>query len=279
MRLSLAIPLAVFFASQAGAGDGALPGSHLPEYRAQEPRAESVTAETLLSNERFWPYQVALTKARPASAGGPALPVGSLGVLIRVEEGGQARLDFGRDGLREIPVGDTDLVERSNLVRRGELEKIAANFVLAIGPRLVDSSAPVMHALSLETAAEKPGFVCVFADPSAESFSEIAKKLAPLAERHGVTTILFPQGRLSDAALREKLRSLEWTVPFLFDHLSEAYTRTLLPSGLKPPAVILLTKEGRVLFESAWREDPVPELTTALDAAFGGKPATAAAAH
>ena len=63
-----------------------------------------------------------------------------MGVLIRVEASGLARIDFGRDGLYEVPVGATDLVERANRIRTGELRKMAPNFVLAIGPRLVDSA-------------------------------------------------------------------------------------------------------------------------------------------
>ena len=49
--------------------------------------AAAVTDANLLESERFWPYQVALARD------------GSLGVLIRVEEGAIARIDFGRDGI------------------------------------------------------------------------------------------------------------------------------------------------------------------------------------
>ncbi len=210
---------------------------------------------SLLANESFWPYQVALATD------------GSVGVLIRVEERGVARIDFGRDGLRDVPVADTDLVERANRIRGGALEKMAPNFVLAIGSRLVDSSGPKLAPYAFETAASKPGFLCVFADPEAANFDELAKSLAPLRERHGVETILFPQGRVPDAAVREKLQALGWTVPFVYDHLSEAYTRTLLPAALAVPAVLLQTSEGRVLLESGWRADLTSELAAALDTA------------
>jgi hypothetical protein len=233
----------------------------VPEYHAENPRAAVVTEATLLENERFWPYQAAKTDD------------GSIGVLIRIEEGGKARLDFGRDGKRELPISATDLVARANQVRTGELDKVAPNFVYALGPRLVDSAAETLRPVRFSVVAEKPGFVCVFADPGAANFAEIAAGLAPLYERHGVMTILFPQGEHPDPALREKLRALKWTVPFVFDHLSEPYTRSLLDEGTKPPTIVLLTSEGRVLYESAWRPEAVPELTNALVRAFGGKPA------
>jgi len=223
-----------------------------------------VTDANLLANERFWPYQVAQGD--------------SVGVLIRVETGGVARIDFGRDGLRDVPVDQTDLLERANRIRSGELEKAAPNFALALGPRLADSAGDALRALPFENTSGRPGFVCVFADPAAESFPALAASLAPLRERHGVMTILFPQGEHSDAKLRDRLRELGWQVPFVFDHLSEPYTRTLLPTGTRPPAVILQTNEGRVLLESAWRPDLVPELTLALDRAFGATPAASAGA-
>ena len=257
------LPLvALLLASPIVAADPRGGPGQFPDWSAKDTAAAPVTAATLFSAERFWPYQVALTKD------------GSVGVLIRVEDGSLARIDFGRDGLRDVPVADTDLVTRANRVRLGELEKIAPNFVLAIGSRLVDSSGPKLAPYSLETLAVKAGYLCVFADPSAPDFAEIAKALAPLSERHGVTTILFPQGRVSDASIREKLQSLGWPVPFVYDHLSEAYTRTLLPAKLAPPAVMLQTKEGRVLLAGAFRADFVPKLTTSLDAAFEGTKTT-----
>jgi uroporphyrinogen-III synthase len=57
------------------------------------------------------------------------------------------------------------------------------------------------------------GFLCVFVDPTAADFTAIGKALGPLVDRHGVKTILFPQGRISDATVREKLGSLGWPVP------------------------------------------------------------------
>jgi len=231
--------------------------AEVPEFHAEDARAAVVTESTLLANERFWPYQVALTAD------------GSVGVLIRVEEGGLVRLDFGRDGRRNVPVSETDLVERANQVRTGELEKMAPNFVLALGPRLVDSAAETLRPYPFAAVTEKPGFVCVFADPDAANFAEIATALVPLNERHRVTTILFPQGEHPDAALREKLRTLGWAVPFVYDHLAEAYTRSLLRDGARVPAVVLQTSEGRVIFESSWRAGVVSELASALDTAFG----------
>lgn len=212
-----------------------------------------INEESLLSSERFWPYQVTSNRD------------GAVGVLIRVEDGGIARIDFGRDGLRELRVFDTDLLDRANRIRNGEVEKTTPNFLLAIGPRLADPSGPAVGEFRLEAAADKPGFVCVFADPGAPSFAEIAKAFAPFAERHDATTFLFPQGEVSNVDMGERLRQLGWTVPFVWDHLSEPYTRTLLPLGLVPPAVMVVTNEGRLLLAAPWGDAVTPELTAALE--------------
>ena len=225
----------------------------------------AVTEQNLHASERYWPYHVALTKPLHA------LKPGTTGVLIRVEASGAARIDFGRDGLHEVPVAATDLVERANRVRRGELSKKAPNFVLALGPRLVDTSSSAPSQFSFARAGEQRGFLTVFADPGAEGFAELAKALAPLAQRDGLLTILLPQGEHPDPEVYGKLRTLEWNVPFVYSHLTGPYTRSLLPAEAARPALMLQTPEGRVLFQSEWKTGVLPELSAALDAALGGR--------
>ena len=231
--------------------------------RASASSAAAVTADNLLENERFWPYQVVVTT--PVGA----LKPGTIGVLIRLETAEIARIDFGRDGLHETPVAATDLVERANRVRRGELQKKAPNFVLAVAPRLVDTSSPAPAQYSFERAGRQRGFLAVFADPGAAEFAQIAGALAPLAKRDGLLTILFPQGAHPDSAVFEKVRDTGWNVPFVYSHLTEPYTRSLLPKDTQRPAVMLQTPEGRVLFQSGWRDGTAAELRRAIDAALG----------
>lgn len=254
-------------ALRAQPSDGNVTGG-LPEHHAEDPSAAAVTEQNLLTSERFWPYQVAATEVLPPVADGQPVQAGNVGVLIRVEASGVARVDFGRDGLHEVPVTKTDLVERANRIRTGEIEKLAPNFLLAIGPRLVDSAAATLRPLPYASVAEQRGFLCVFADPASKAFASLAAALAPLQQRHGVATILLPQGEHPDARVREQLRSLGWTVPFVYDHLAEAYTRSLLEAEAAIPAVMLQTREGRVLFQSRWKADVASALRAALDAAF-----------
>jgi hypothetical protein len=235
----------------------------LPPFGAADPGAAPVTAENVLQRERFWPYQVALVRAWEPGDGRRALPSGTAGVLVRVEPGGRARIDFGRDGLYAIPLSATDLVEGANRVRRGELDKIAANFVLALGPRLLHSDGEPMRPVRLTDVFTYRSFLAVFA--SLDQLEAIAPVLAPLAHRKDVMTLVLPQGELPDAQVRERLRALHWEVPFVYDHLAEPYTPSLLPEGMRPPAVVLQSAEGRVLFASAWSADVGAGLSAALD--------------
>jgi hypothetical protein len=239
--------------------------SDVPEHNVADVNAEPVTERNLLPSERFWPYHVALTRPwRPADRAEPLVP-GIAGVLIRVEDSGHARIDFGRDGLYEVPIETTDLLENANRIRRGELDKLASNFLLDIGPRLLDSASDSLRPFGLRPAAERSGFLCVFADPSAQGFTDLAAALAPLRDRQRVLTILFAQGGHPDALLREQLRSFGWPIPFVFDHMSESYAHSLLPEDTPLPALLLLTREGRVLFHGRWGPDVVTDLSAALD--------------
>ncbi len=250
-------------ALRADASDGNITTS-LPEYHASNAQAAVVTPRNLLASERFWPYQVALTAAWRPAGRDQALDPNAPGVLIRVESSGLARIDFGRDGLYEVPVGATNLLTSANRIRLGEIEKQAPNFMLAIGPRLIDSRADSLRPFPMEALASARGFLCVFADPDAPGFAALAAALASPRASDGVLTILLPQGAHPDAQVRQRLRSLQWTVPFVYDHLAEPYTRSLLAANSPLPQLLLQTPEGRVLFQSGWREGVAAELAAAL---------------
>jgi len=260
---SAAFLLVLMLAARVFAGSGAL-GTELPVYRAQDADADVVTGENLLASDRFWPFRVELIEVwRPDPSGGP-LRAGTAGTLIRVEPPGSARVDFGRHGVYAVPVDATDLIQRANRIRIGELKKTAPNFLISIGPRLADSAGDVMQAFDYTHEYERRAFLCVFADPNSGDFAELAAALAPVAMRYDVLPIVFPQGQISDRAVGLRLRSLGWKVPFVFDHLSEPYTRSLLSEEVQQPVVLLQNREGRVLFSGIWDAELAAQLDSAL---------------
>ena len=240
----------------------AAPSGGLPEYHAEDPRAPEVTSKGLLESEHFWPYQTALTKPFKA------VPVGSLGVVIRVEPGELARVDFGRDGIYDVPVSATDLVERSNGVRLGTLSKQAPNFVYALGPRLLDPATAKIY--PLEDTSNRRFFLCVFADPWRKEFGPLVTEVEAL-RRPDLLPILFPQGRRPDTEVRGQLQAMNWKSPFVFDHLAEPYTRTLLASDPPLPSVQLVTAEGRVLYEGRFSAEIARKLDSLLGTTAAAK--------
>jgi len=235
-------------------------------YRAADPSAPPVTRANLLENERFWPYQVQMVRAPAGGSaggtGGKGPPLGPKGVLVRIQAGGTARIDFGRDGIYEVPVEDTDIVARANAVRLGQIEKFGPNFVLAIGPRLVDPRTGAPQKLS--EVARYATFLCVFADPSSEALPEIARALAPFRNREGVLTLFVPLGRPDDEGVRRRLDGLDWPVSRVFSWLAEPYAASLLSDGVRAPAVQLQTAEGRLIFESPWNDEAARGIAVAL---------------
>ena len=84
------------------------------------------------------------------------------------------------------------------------------------------------------------------------------------------------RGSTRTLSLRDQLRSLEWPTPFVLDHLAEPYTPSLLGEGVELPALLLVTREGRVLFRGPWRPGVMTELSAALDRAQAGSTPTKA---
>lgn len=252
-----------------------LPADPAPErsavgYWFADPSAPAITQKNLLASERFWPYRVSLTSAWQPPGRDDPLHARAAGVLIRVEErSGLARIDFGGLGVLETPVEQTDLLDSANRIRLGQQGKLAPNFVTALGPRLVDPASDELRGPDPEDVVTRPGFLCVFADPGADSFTAIARALAPLKDQRSVMTVLFPQGAVADAAIAKRLRSVDWKVPFVLARMSEGYTDSLVGEKAAFPLVLLQTNEGRALFEGPWRPEIAAELAAQLEAAFG----------
>lgn len=259
MRTLIALSLSLPLLACAGSGgtDATLPAT---SREADAP----VTAGSLLLRDELWPFRVELLRpVVPVDGSGALAPMP--GVLVRVEPGGVARVDFGRFGRHEVPVDATDLVERANRVRVGEETKLAPNLVLTIGNKLLDSARDEVHPFPLARDVRLRALLCVFADPASPDFPGVADALRPLAGREGVQSVLFPLGGLRDGRVRQRLRALDWPIPFVFDRFSRLYTRSIAGEEVALPHAMLLTPNGRVLIQG-----PVsPRLARELDAALG----------
>jgi hypothetical protein len=263
IRLTSYLLAASLAAISAHAGTQEQTANNLPADTVADPESVVVTEANLLASERFWPYQAAL--AEPTSLPGAVrpLPAGSLGVVIRVLPGARVRIDFGRDGLATLPVRATDLLARANVIRTGAATKTAPNLTFALAPRLLDAGAEVPRRVRLEESFELEGFLCLFANPDEVDFPKIASLVAPLSGRGGVLPVLFAQGAHPDVALLAKLHAAGWKGAFALDHMSEAYTRTLVDDPIDAPRLALYSAEGREIWSGDFRGVLPPELESA----------------
>lgn len=242
-----------------------------PTFDATAPEAPAVTTDSLLANERFWPYHVALTETiiGTSLSTGTTVPAKRRGVLIRVDpDGAHVRIDFGRDGRATVPVAQTDIVARANGVRTGAMDKDASNIVFMFAPRLVDPSQDQLMPYRYPHEAGKDYMLMVFADPTDLAFDAQVAQFRSLAQHPEIMTILFPQAQLHDREVRQILRDYDWQVPYLYDHLSEYYTPSLLPDGLEAPAVLLLSVEGRLHFAGSIETGTREKLDVVLEELF-----------
>jgi len=270
MCLSSLALLSLLFLAPAPASRADAPQAEI-EYEAAEPTAEPVTAANLLANERFWPFHVALVEAWTPPGAAPPIPAGIRGVLVRVEEGGRLRVDFGRDGVHAVPLEKTDLLEGANLVREGRRHKAAPNHVLAVSARMREIGAAERTGPAKTVGIA--GFVNVFVDPSSGDFEPLVKAVAPLDGRHGVRTLLYPQGLHPGLEVAERLKALGWTGYRMDGAYAPGYTEAQLDGA--PPALMAVTPDGRVVFQGAWGPGAAERLARAVDAAFADRTAAA----
>lgn len=235
---------------------------------ARAAASQKIDATNLYHHESHWPTHVRLTGPIPRGEGQADVPAGRVGVLVRVEPDGQVRLDLGRDGRHVVPIERTDVLEGANAAARGASYKLGPNLTLAIASKLVDPSKPGPATFPYRAQKDLRGALCVFADPNDEDFEALARSLAPLHRREGVTMVLFPETDQADRVTADRLRALDWTIPFVFNAHAESLRRSFVAESSELPWVQLMTNEGRLIAEGPFDPALRARLEQAIDANF-----------
>ena len=225
-----------------------------PAYDASDASHAEIVAGSLVQAERFWPHEVALLEPHPRP--GKESPLSPrLGRLIRVEQSSQVRVDFGEGGVLQLPADRTDVLERANLVRLGALDKLAPNAFVTLGGHVLESSSEEARPFEVRRDGTD-SFLCVFADVRSPEFRAVAESLAGLVSRERLQVLLVPQNDRRDAQVWRRLREVGFRVPFVIRAEAKARTRALLGEGEPLPQVMLLSAEGRILYQGVWRPGP-----------------------
>ena len=223
----------------------ATPGSAMP---AIEPQGK-ITPENILESERYWPEIVALTEPWLPPDSEKPLKKSYRGALIRVDEQGHARIDFGRHGKYDVPIEFTDLIERANQVESGALYKMAPNFISHFGTLFLHPSTPEMLPYPTAELAKAQRFLCIFANPRDPSFEKLARQLAKLSDQPGLQMILFPLSMKPDEleVVKVTLKRVSWPVPFAYPAAAEMHAVALLGDVPTSAEALLVTADGRLL--------------------------------
>ncbi len=210
-----------------------------------------ITAENLPLRDDYWPQKVHLTKSWAPESGEAVRPIG---VLVRVESPELARIDFGHQGIHEVPIGVTDLVERANELReQGPGSKIG-NVTRMIGGALGDPRSEVWQPYPRSEVAGQD-FLLVAAPLDAALLREMAEPLARVDAMNGVRVIYMAQGDTTTEEILRVLHEIGWTTPFLRQRFVRAATDGYLGEELTLPWLGLLTPNGRVLHQGPWPPD------------------------
>lgn len=217
---------------------------------AVSPGEIGLTAENIREHENLWPNNVALIAGWTPEAGGDPLKAGYRGALIRVEENGRVRVAFGRHGNHVVPIERTDLVERANQIRRGELHKVAPCFLAHFGTQFIEIVGEDVSPVQTPRIAHAQRFLLVLADPRSPGFEQEAKTLASLREGIPDLQILyFPIGLAHQeiAPVRDVLTRSGLMVPFAYPAAADVHVRALFGSVPESAEAVLITPDGRIL--------------------------------
>lgn len=222
------------------------------------PAAVRITPETLLENERFWPEIVALVEPFVPADGDAPLKTGYRGALVRIDDRGRARIDFGRHGKHDVPIRATDVIDRAHRIASGELFKIAPNFVAHYGSLFLHPTTPEAVPYPTAELAKAERFLCVFANPRDPGFAAlVARRLEPIAAQAGLQPLFFPLAMKQNEyeVVKSILIRVAWPVPFDYGEAAEQHARVLLGEVPSAPYALLVTREGRLLVRGALDAD------------------------
>ena len=259
-------PVALF--TLLGPSYAQVPSALDDNFNMADPTAPEVNNSNVLESERFWPYQIQTNGNLTEGESGEVPPVGTAGVLLFVEEDALSlTADFGRDGIFKIPVASTDIIERANHNRLVAHAKKAPNLVVRFGNKLVDAQSPTLIPFRYPVGKQFDAWIFFIADPLSMEFTQMAEAFKYLrADEGAIMPIFVPTGSLEDKQVLELLQTLEWPGPFVYKYLASAYLPGFLLDGIVPPAVIVASPEGRMIYLANWSEQTVPVIKEKLPA-------------
>lgn len=228
------------------------------------------------SDSEYWPQYVELKQRLEIS--GSFLRADRKAVLIRLIDESVGLVDFGRQGVHEIPLEVTDFAERFDDLRYGRAFKRLPNVFEMLGPRMLKEAQGELETLKFvgDDAVETFRFTGVlfvylpadleFPANSKSEFSEVMS----IASGAEIAVLVIPQAPISQTTLKENLlgKGLE-NFYLLYDFVVSGYIDSLVHRPNEQFLCVLTDPDGKVIFrEESLDSEKVKEGLAALSKRF-----------
>ncbi len=219
--------------------------------------AAEALAEILHARSDWWPQQVRLAQPYTPPGAAAPLPAGWQAVLVRVE-GAEVVADFGRHGIRRLPLEDTDVLQQAAALR-DQPPRRHGLLVTSLFNKFFHLEQDRAVQCKLQDFAGVEYVLFVYTDPcGAEgraALKELRRFLAGNATAlHGLRPVVIPADcELGRLTAEVTAAGLPW--PVMFPYLAGPYRHSLHHEPAGNPSLVLTDANGRILGRFDQRPD------------------------
>ena len=226
-----------------------------PNETAEPAGAAPLTGEDLVSQDAYWPEKVYVTGDWTPDDSWKDARKPIRGMLLRVPDPGHVRVDFGRLGIHEVPIAETDVLPKANALRVEAAPNRRGNLTRLLSGALTDTRFEQVQPYRRHRIV-RSDILLVAAPLDAELLRGMAESLREFhVPGEGMNVVLLVQKKERDSvAIFETLREIGWEMPFLRWGFVESATNGYLEEGHTIPWIGLMSPFGRSFYQAAWRE-------------------------
>lgn len=212
--------------------------------------SSDLTSQSLPAHSDFWPPKIHLTGDVETRTG--TFSTGQRGVLLRIEGNPAiAVVDFGRDGIHEVPLDQTDALATARRIKDGEEPKPLPNYLSMLGPpKLFRAVEGKMKAIPLHETGDWKGFLFLYLpveDLDWTAFAGLLEENKDLVRKTGLQPLLLPLSRIKDAELFQKLKEYSLPVAVMHDFLGFSFLNALAHQPGDGPLFVATDLNGKVI--------------------------------
>ena len=172
--------------------------------------------------------------------------------MIRIEnDSNKALIDFGRDGILLMEIGETNILEEANRLADGKSHKRGPNLLGMIGPpKLYRYDNGSAHRITWEESLKWSRLLFIYLPPGKEHLQSIGSQL--IKHEHdlkeaGIAPIVLPLYNDLCPGYRELIDENKSALNLLVGHTNSAYVHVLQHEPDENILMVLTDPDGRIL--------------------------------